>query len=74
MCADAYKQGVRFAKWRAVLKIDEATGCPKDYGLIGVQENAWGLARYAAICQENGLVSIVEPQILSDSPHSVATC
>ena len=71
MCADAYKQGVRFAKWRAVLKIDEATGCPTDYA---VQENAWGLARYAAICQENGLVPIVEPEILMDGSHSVATC
>ena len=50
MCSDAYKQGVRFAKWRAVLKIDEATRCPTDYA---VQENAGGLAKYADICQEN---------------------
>jgi fructose-bisphosphate aldolase class I len=37
---------------------------------LAVQENAWALARYAAICQENGLVPIVEPEILSDGPHS----
>lgn len=39
-----------------------------------IHENAWGLARYAAICQENGLVPIVEPEILSDGPHSAGDC
>jgi len=39
-----------------------------------MQENAWGLARYAAICQENGLVPIVEPEILSDGSHSIDKC
>jgi len=39
--------GCRFAKWRAVLKIDVAAGCPSN---LAIQENAWGLARYAAIC------------------------
>jgi len=71
MCADAYKQGVRFSKWRAVFKIDETTNCPTN---LAIQDNAWGLARYAAICQENGLVPIVEPEILSDGPHSIAHC
>ena len=46
--------GCRFAKWRAVLKIGD--GCPTDQS---INENAWGLARYATICQENGLVPIV---------------
>jgi len=39
--------GCRFAKWRAVLKIDEKTGAPSDLAIL---ENAWGLARYAMIC------------------------
>lgn len=58
--------GCRFAKWRAVLKIDEH--CPS---LLAIQENAWVLARYAAICQNNGIVPIVEPEILSDGSHSI---
>jgi len=64
-----YDLGCRFAKWRAVLKIEE--GCPSE---LAIQENAWGLARYAAICQENGLVPIVEPEILTDGTHSIETC
>eukprot|EP00005_Dracoamoeba_jomungandri_P004801 CAMPEP_0174249944 /NCGR_PEP_ID=MMETSP0439-20130205/262_1 /TAXON_ID=0 /ORGANISM="Stereomyxa ramosa, Strain Chinc5" /LENGTH=360 /DNA_ID=CAMNT_0015329889 /DNA_START=17 /DNA_END=1099 /DNA_ORIENTATION=- len=67
-CAKYYAQGARFAKWRAVLKIDEASGCPTE---LGIQENARGLARYAAICQDNGLVPIVEPEILMDGNHSI---
>ena len=39
-----------------------------------IHENAWGLARYAAICQENGLAPIVEPEILSDGNHSIEVC
>jgi fructose-bisphosphate aldolase class I len=66
MASEFYKLGCRFAKWRAVLKIGE--GCPSD---LAIQENAEGLARYAAICQENGLVPIVEPEIMPDGPHSV---
>jgi len=71
MASDFYAKGCRFAKWRAVLKIDTATGCPTD---LAMKENAWGLARYAAICQENGLVPIVEPEILSDGTHSIEDC
>lgn len=71
MCKKNYALGCRFAKWRAVLKIDPANGCPTD---LAIQENAWGLARYAAICQENGLVPIVEPEILSDGDHSIDVC
>ncbi len=65
-CQEYYGMGIRFAKWRAVLKIGD--GCPSD---LSIQENCWGLARYAAICQANGLCPIVEPEILSDGPHSI---
>jgi fructose-bisphosphate aldolase class I len=41
---------------------------------LAIHENAYGLARYAAICQENGLVPIVEPEILTDGPHSIEKC
>jgi len=61
-----YESGARFAKWRAVLKI--GAGQPTE---LAIHENAWGLARYAAICQENGLVPIVEPEILMDGDHSI---
>eukprot|EP00697_Spironema_sp_BW2_P012834 gnl/Spiro4/29498_TR14447_c0_g1_i1.p1 gnl/Spiro4/29498_TR14447_c0_g1~~gnl/Spiro4/29498_TR14447_c0_g1_i1.p1 ORF type:complete len:360 (-),score=105.24 gnl/Spiro4/29498_TR14447_c0_g1_i1:191-1270(-) len=67
-CTEYYAMGCRFAKWRAVYKI--ADGCPSD---LAIQENSWGLARYAAICQSCGLVPIVEPEILMDGPHSLAT-
>eukprot|EP01084_Bolivina_argentea_P120688 213970_1 len=68
-CKKYYEQGARFAKWRAVLKIGPGEPSP-----ISIKENANGLARYAAICQDNGLVPIVEPEILSDGSHDLATC
>ncbi len=68
-CAKYYEAGARFAKWRAVLKISESA--PSE---LAIHENAYGLARYAAICQENGLVPIVEPEILTDGPHSIEKC
>lgn len=68
-CAKYYEQGARFAKWRAVLKISET--CPSE---LSIHQNAYGLARYAAICQENGLVPIVEPEILSDGSHGIEKC
>ena len=67
-----YKLGARFAKWRAV--IDIANTIPS-YGCI--KANAHALARYAAICQENGIVPIVEPEVLMDGPvakHSIERC
>jgi len=60
-----YEAGARFAKWRAVLKV--ATG-PSE---LSITENAHSLARYAVICQQNGLVPIVEPEVLLDGPHSI---
>jgi fructose-bisphosphate aldolase class I len=68
-CADYYSKGARFAKWRAVLKI--ASDCPSE---VSIAENAHGLAMYAAICQQNGLVPIVEPEILMDGDHSIEVC
>ena len=68
-CQKYYKAGARFAKWRAVLKI--SNNCPSD---LAIAENAHLLARYASICQANGLVPIVEPEILMDGDHSLAVC
>ena len=69
MAAEFYKLGCRFAKWRSTLKI--GNGCPTEEA---ISENAVGLAKYARICQQNGLVPIVEPEILSDGPHSAEDC
>ncbi|WP_420393462.1 class I fructose-bisphosphate aldolase [Acuticoccus sp.] len=60
-----YGQGARFAKWRAV--IDIADGLPT-WGAIAA--NAHALARYAALCQETGIVPIVEPEVIMDGPSS----
>ena len=60
------KMGARFAKWRAVIALDDhlpSRGC--------VEANAETLARYAALCQEAGLVPIVEPEVLMDGPHTM---
>lgn len=63
-----YKQlGARFAKWRAVLHI--GADIPS---LRAITENAHALARYAALCQEQGLVPIVEPEVLMDGDHDLA--
>lgn len=68
---EEYRQlGARFAKWRAVIEIDEV-GIPTAYG---IQANAHGLARYAALCQEVGLVPIVEPEVLMDGAHGIERC
>lgn len=68
-CQQYYKAGARFAKWRAVLKIG-----PTEPSELSIEQNAQGLARYAIICQENGLVPIVEPEILTDGPHDIQKC
>ena len=66
-----YKQlGAQFAKWRAVIEIDEH-GIPSAFG---IRANAHGLARYAALCQEAGLVPIVEPEVLMDGAHGIERC
>jgi fructose-bisphosphate aldolase class I len=61
--------GARFAKWRAVILIDE--GLPTE---ACVHANAHAMARYAALCQEEGLVPIVEPEVLRDGAHTVERC
>jgi len=61
--------GARFAKWRAVIAIGEGIptrGC--------IEANAHALARYAALCQEAGLVPIVEPEVLIDGDHTIERC
>ncbi|KAF8088066.1 hypothetical protein N665_0556s0018 [Sinapis alba] len=60
-----YQQGARFAKWRTVVSI------PNGPSALAVKEAAWGLARYAAISQDSGLVPIVEPEIMLDGEHCI---
>lgn len=64
------KLGAKFAKWRAVIDIDEHK-IPSAYG---IHANAHALARYAALCQEVGLVPIVEPEVLMDGAHNIERC
>ena len=65
-----YKRlGARFAKWRAV--IDIGAGIPTSQAIAA---NAHALARYAGFCQEQGVVPIVEPEVLMDGNHTLATC
>ena len=63
------EMGAKFAKWRAVIHIGD--GIPSDYCLSA---NAHALARYAALCQEAGIVPIVEPEVLMDGDHSIERC
>lgn len=66
-----YRQlGAKFAKWRAVIQIDEHD-VPSAYAM---RANAHGLARYAAICQEADIVPIVEPEVLMDGAHDIDRC
>lgn len=63
------KMGARFAKWRAVITIGDTM--PTD---TCIEANAHALARYAALCQEQGIVPIVEPEVLMDGSHDIETC
>ncbi|GKC54751.1 fructose-bisphosphate aldolase 3, chloroplastic, partial [Tanacetum coccineum] len=65
--AEYYSQGACFTKWRTVVSI------PCGPSTLAVKEAAWGLARYAAISQDNDLVPIVEPDILLDGDPSIDT-
>ncbi|MEO6787088.1 MAG: class I fructose-bisphosphate aldolase, partial [Chthoniobacteraceae bacterium] len=67
--AEYLKLGARFAKWRAVIVIGE--NIPSRGGIAA---NAHALARYAALCQEAGLVPIVEPEVLMDGEHTLERC
>jgi fructose-bisphosphate aldolase class I len=64
-----YKLGARFAKWRAVINIGESI--PSG---TCIESNAHALARYAALCQECGLVPMVEPEVIMDGSHDIDTC
>jgi fructose-bisphosphate aldolase, class I len=64
-----HQLGARFAKWRAVIDIGE--GIPSQYC---IDVNAHALARYAALCQDEGIVPIVEPEVLMDGDHSLEQC
>jgi fructose-bisphosphate aldolase, class I len=64
-----YKLGARFAKWRAVIDIGE--GIPSH---AAIEANAHALARYAALCQEQNIVPIVEPEVLMDGGHTLERC
>ena len=68
-CAQYKKDGAVFAKWRCALFIK-----PYAPSYQAMLENAEVLARYASICQQNGIVPIVEPEILQDGDHDLATC
>ena len=67
--AEYRDMGARFAKWRAVITIGDGT--PTRYCL---EANAHALARYAALCQEAGIVPIVEPEVLMDGDHDIVRC
>jgi len=67
--AEYVRMGARFAKWRAVIAIGDgipSQGC--------IEANAQALARYAALCQEAGLVPVVEPEVLMDGDHTLERC
>jgi fructose-bisphosphate aldolase class I len=67
--AEYFQMGARFAKWRAVITLGDgipSRGC--------IEANAQALARYAALCQEAGLVPVVEPEVLMDGAHTLERC
>ena len=73
--AEYYELGTRFAKWRAVIEIshpDQYVGMTPSIG--GIKANTHALGRYAALCQEAGIVPIVEPEVLMGGHHNVARC
>jgi len=70
-CKQAYDKGARFAKWRNVLMLDPAKGLPS---AVGIKDTVETLARYAAICQSEKLVPIVEPEIVPNGTHDIFYC
>jgi fructose-bisphosphate aldolase class I len=65
-----YEAGARFAKWRAVINIDE----DKLPSMTAIHANAHALGRYAALCQDAQIVPIVEPEVLMDGDHDIDRC
>jgi len=68
--AEYHELGARFAKWRAVIEIDSESRPHQSV----IQANCHALARYAALCQEAGIVPIVEPEVLMDGDHTIDRC
>ena len=67
--AEYFQMGARFAKWRAVIAV--GPGIPSR---AAIEANAQALARYAALCQEAGLVPVVEPEVLMEGDHTLERC
>ena len=67
--AEYFQMGARFAKWRAVIAVGQ--GIPSR---AAIEANAQALARYAALCQEAGLVPVVEPEVLMEGDHTLERC
>jgi fructose-bisphosphate aldolase class I len=67
--AEYSRMGLRFAKWRAVIAVDDSIP-----SRAAIEANAQALARYAALCQEAGLVPVVEPEVLMDGGHTLERC
>jgi fructose-bisphosphate aldolase class I len=76
--AEYHALGARFAKWRAVITIGKASSTKNGGWLLpttfAIDANAHALARYAALCQEAGIVPIVEPEVLMDGDNDLARC
>merc|ERR1712007_396430 len=70
-CKEAYAAGCRFAKWRNVLQLDPAKGLPSE---LAIADSAHVLARYASICQSEGLCPIVEPEVVPNGSHDIHYC
>jgi len=69
--AEAYAKGARFAKWRNVLQLDPAQNLPSD---LAIMDTVHTLARYASICQSEGLCPIVEPEVVPNGSHDIEYC
>lgn len=67
-CKEYYKAGARFAKWRSPLVIDIEKGCPTD---LAIRANMSDLARYALICQSEGIMPVVEPDVTLKGTHTL---
>jgi len=69
---EEYKRlGAKFAKWRGALYINQDKGLPTDYA---IHVNAHALGRYAALCQQMGVMPIVEPEVVMEGDHSIEVC
>ncbi len=66
--------GAKFAKWRAVTDIGQSTSGADIPSYACISANAHALARYAALCQDEGIVPIVEPEVLMDGDHDIDRC